>query len=822
MSFFTDDFRVENYIDKRPDDIFPSKNPLEEYLKDSEEENIAIIKNPETYEDLKDSYSKYLNLSKEDKKRSDEISSKIYGATAAERYEELRESFDDFDNDSVSNRVVVREQVEEEIGLPEYNFYDCVQAKKYTEETGYPMIRPCKNLEELEQMWANFNSYPHKIRRESDWRSMDIFGVENEDHYKILKAEYAAKEKLPPVSDNDVLSEAVLGDQILSHKTFATNHSVSTSDRAQDLLNLSLTKTENYDRVITHNIIDKAVEEYIGTHQNVNYDVIPFEDLPFYTPDEIVDNMADAEGDPVGDAISAGIISENMNDWFNNYSNACVGMGYNYDSLEWKHSIENLMLAKKKASDENTAKLINGCLTGLGWPEDFEYNPSNAIIATKRVKSMVNGGTTEFIDLTGMKEENDYQEAAVALDNDNILYPVYITLHEGKSAFSNAIKKFTKSTYSHAAISFDPDLKKMYSYGIDGSKKGIVGGFITENIDNKPADKHVAVYAIFLKKADFEKLKDTIEDFAVNVGKTTYSYINLILAYIFKIPLNMKRSMVCSQFVDKVLKLTDIDISNKSSAYVAPGDFEKYAKENKKIYILYDGLVGKFKGSRIRSLVKRLMGKAEPIKEAFSIKYLDPVYSVLSMIDACHSIKLLREFDANIEKCNIPDGPMKIYNTMLKPCAYAEAYFNEAKDLPVKFDEDGNLFIKNIKKRDYEAEYAKSHKLLKKYDEAKNVNGIKYELCRLWAMNVVIEEKMHSDKFKSLPSAAITSSKEVKARAKILNDFNYYMSKALKYDPEFNFQEFYDNSSFSDAVLKIDKNTVKWSAKLAKTIMTSL
>ena len=142
--------------------------------------------------------------------------------------------------------------------------------------------------------------------------------------------------------------------------------------------------------------------------------------------------------------------------------------------------------------------------------------------------------------------------------------------------------------------------------------------------------------------------------------------------------------------------------------------------------------------------------------------------------------------------------------------------------MPVKFDQDGNLFIKNIKKRDYEAEYAKSHKLLKKYEEAKNINGIKYELCRLWAMNTVIEEKLHSDKFKSLPSTAISSSKEAKARAKILNDFNYYMSKALKYDPEFNFQEYYNESPFNDAVLKIDKNTVRWSAQLAKTIMTAL
>lgn len=821
MSFFTDDFNVENYIEKHPETHkIEERDPLDDYMDKIQDEGLAIIGSPETYEDMKQMYANYLNLPKDKKERSDEISRLIYDIDVNARYGELRESFGDFDDDGDIPRKIIKEQVENETELPEYTEYDCSDAKQYTDNTGYPLIRPCANLSELEKMWDNYNSYPHKIRRESDWKSIEIFGIDNEEHYKLLKGHYSSKEDIDPIEVEDIINESYLGDQILSHKTFATNKSVTTSDRAQDLLNLSITKTENYDRILTHNIIDKSVNEYIGTHQNVNYDVIPFDDLPFYTPDEIIDILPDAEADPIGDAISAGIISENMSNWFNDYCNACSGMGYNYDSLEWKHSIEKLMLAKKKAEDDKIKDIIDRALTGLGWP-NVDYTPKNAVIATKRVKSIMNQGSTEFVDLTGMKEENDYQEAA-AVSEDDILYPVFITLHEGKSAFSAAIKGFTHSTFSHAAISFDPALKKMYSFGIEGSKKGAVGGFITENIETKPADKHVAVYAIFLKKPDFDKLKNNIEDFIENVGKTTYSYINLLLGYVFRIPLNMKRSMVCSQFVDRMLKLIDVDISKKSSAYVAPGDFEKYAKENKKIYILYDGLVGKFKGSRIKSIIKRISSKAEPIKESFSVKYLDPIYTTLTIIDSCHSVGMLREFDEKLDKSNLSTDVMKIYETMLKPCIYAEAYFNEAKDLPVKFDQDGNLFIKNIKKRDYEAEYAKSHKLLKKYEEAKNVNGIKYELCRLWAMNTVIEEKLHSDKFKNLPSMAIASSKEAKARAKILNDFNYYMGKALKYDPEFNFQEYYNESPFNDAVLKIDKNTVKWSAQLAKTIMTAL
>lgn len=708
------------------------------------------------------------------------------------------------------------------IEVIDYNANDCLAAKEFTRDSGLPLIRPTNDLDELEAMWNNFLQYPLNARKDSDEKSIELFGINNREHYNYLKARYSTRD-IDPVL---VEESGLLGDSINTHFSYMKNESVDASSKAYDLLSLLSYTTENYDGVIAHNVVDKGIVDYVGTHQNVKYDAIPFEDLPFYTSEEIIDNMAGSEEDPIGDCISAGLISENMSNWFNDYCNACVGFGAGYDPLEWKHSVEKLSFAKFHTQDEDKKDLCSRALVNLGWPSDFEYNPRNAVIATKRVKDIINSstGSTEFVDLTGMDEDDfDIMEAAATAEREE-LFPVYIALFEGKAPISQAIKKVTHSTFSHAAISFDPHLKKTYSYGIDGSEKGIVGGFIQESIDNKPADKHVAVYAIFLKKPDFDKLKANIEDFVNNVSKTTYSYINLLLSYIFKIPINMKKTMVCSQFVDRMLKLIDVDISNKNSAFVAPADFEKYAKENKKIYILYDGLIGKFKGSRVKALTTRMLKKAEPIKEHYRIKITeaDQIAYAIDLLKYCHSLTQLQECDSNIHSGMLTNDAMRVYQTFLQPCLYAESYFTEAKDLPVKFDDDGNLFIKNIKKRDYEAEYAKSHKLLKQYESSKNVNGMKYELCRLWAMNCIIEEKLHSKKFNELPSMAIESSKEAKARAKILNDFYYYMKIVQKHDPDFNFQEFYNDSPFNDAVIKIDKSTVKYSAELFKTIMKAL
>ena len=37
---------------------------------------------------------------------------------------------------------------------------------------------------------------------------------------------------------------------------------------------------------------------------------------------------------------------------------------------------------------------------------------------------------------------------------------------------------------------------------------------------------------------------------------------------------------------------------------------------------------------------------------------------------------------------------------------------------------------------DFEEEYAKCHSVIKVYEKANNLDGIKYELCKLWFLNL--------------------------------------------------------------------------------------
>ena len=69
----------------------------------------------------------------------------------------------------------------------------------------------------------------------------------------------------------------------------------------------------------------------------------------------------------------------------------------------------------------------------------------------------------------------------------------------------------------------------------------------------------------------------------------------------------------------------------------------------------------------------------------------------------------------------------------------------EAK-LPIQFNKDGDALLTNTFV-DFDAEYSSSHKLLLQYAKSKNLEGIKYELARLYYMNYILERRLYHNKF---------------------------------------------------------------------------
>ena len=141
----------------------------------------------------------------------------------------------------------------------------------------------------------------------------------------------------------------------------------------------------------------------------------------------------------------------------------------------------------------------------------------------------------------------------------------------------------------------------------------------------------------------------------------------------------------------------------------------------------------------------------------------------------------------------------------------------QEKSIGFEFDARGNLFVKNfLKNNSYQSVYMESHRLLMEYDRAKNIEGMKYELAKMYYLNLKISEDL-------IKQDRTKKDKElVKIRARVLNDFHKYLKVVLKNDKQFNFSNYYQRSEFCDDSFVITAPTLKHAGKYAKIAMKVL
>lgn len=135
-------------------------------------------------------------------------------------------------------------------------------------------------------------------------------------------------------------------------------------------------------------------------------------------------------------------------------------------------------------------------------------------------------------------------------------------------------------------------------------------------------------------------------------------------------------------------------------------------------------------------------------------------------------------------------------------------FVNEA----VSMDDEGNMIIyrATLNTLDYGDAINKSSELCKLYKQSSNLEGLKYELCKLWYINCMLEKRIkRNDKNKE---------KYVNDRRICLNVFKTYMKHVNTLDNDFNFVEYYNATPYGGAI-RIDKNTLKYSIKALKELM---
>jgi len=432
-----------------------------------------------------------------------------------------------------------------------------------------------------------------------------------------------------------------------------------------------------------------------------------------------------------------------------------------FEPRGWYKKITELQNRLKLTEDPDEINYIKQQMLNIGWNPEVEYNAENQIKAINRLESiyqeMLTGNNNVILDISSIVESfDDTKIDIIEESNKSKLKPISVVLVYGDGPLSSTISKVTNGPFSHSALCIDNDFNKLYSFNMDNNMN-FTGGFSIESVEKYPKDHRLAVFTFFVKPEIHKKISEAIKFLIENIRDTSYSVVNILTIPFKHININMSTSMICSQFVDSMLKLANIDISNKDSSKVTPNDFYRFSLKNSKVYKAFDGITKDFNAKKVSKYMARMASKARPYTETVS-----------------EVSNLIADF---------------IYPVAL-----------EAK-LPIGLNKDGDIILTN-KFIDFDAEYSSSHKLLLQYHKSNNLEGMKYELSRLYYINHVLERKLYHNRYLK------NKEKNMRTRARVLNDFNKYLTYIISQEPDFNFAEYYESTVFYPHTITIKKDEV--------------
>ena len=813
-------------------DISKYRKDKEENIEDFERDTgIEVIDHDiDSLDELEDEFDDFQQMTYKQRKISNAKSEELYGMNNYERYDKLKSDLLKKEKNTKDYTIYTGESAiidkreenvpvrnsEEEVRAEEQYQAAIVVAKDWSDKSMMFIITPQDTMIQLEELWNKWNQMHLKHRRDSDMKSIELFNMTNKDHYEKLKSTFlklgqgiVEKEKEEPIiSSND--------EKIIDAKENIEAH-LEKGDilsASKELLKLKSINTNSiYETKMIENIEKKFIKE---SNLSVNSYYDRLNDLPYFTPEQI-ENMGVYFKDTFYNAYADNKYLDDeetitTKDWFDCYNrtiNGFLNENFNKYTSLWINKLNNLYKDFESIKESGNMNMINSrkqSILELGWNPEIDFNLNNRKKASDKTKEYIKSSVNNRV--LDIKEfYNNCEELNIVNENnfEQNKYPLFVVLSYSGKGFSKIISKYTKSKFSHASLGLEPELDKLYSYNLSPT-----GGFVVESLDNyrkTNSNSHIAVFCTFLDKEQIRKVRLSIDQLLSVKDNTKYSFKN-ILGIGLNVEFESNISMICSQFVDRVLKMVNIDHTGKPSGLVTPNDL--YINKSRDMYLIYDGPILDYNPNKARMLMKKLNKNSAYIKES-AISVINEASFLENM--NLDSLDTLISIDKHSEV--LSESNRYIYNEYVKP--YINIYYyNEAKEFPIQFDKEGNLLIKNMKRLNYEAEYNKSHKLLLNYNDSNNMEGMKYELCKLWFLNTIIEGKIYNEKISDNDKASL-----YKTRARILNDFNKYMKVVLSNDKEFNFTDYYNQSPFSDVTVKISKHTLKHGINLAKLMISN-
>ena len=294
------------------------------------------------------------------------------------------------------------------------------------------------------------------------------------------------------------------------------------------------------------------------------------------------------------------------------------------DTKKYYELIESMQVQLEFTIDKKKKKELEDGILKLGWFPYRKINDKSVKDARDKQAEWFNKNMqTNIIDLTDYDISDTSEPTITSLTTEQMLEgtlgiegdksrlePLFMTFTSSNNFLGKVIKKWTKSYWSHAGIALSSKLDKIYTFSAkELNENNREGGFRIESLDLYSSLKinDLLVLCFFVDKDIKKKVKQELSFYEKNQANTKYDKANY-----FNIAFNIEKDgdsmqMVCSQFVDYILKLAGIDITNKSSNLVTPGDLSKTDNNAINIYALFEGKIPNYKQKEIDKKIKLIV-----------------------------------------------------------------------------------------------------------------------------------------------------------------------------------------------------------------------
>lgn len=383
------------------------------------------------------------------------------------------------------------------------------------------------------------------------------------------------------------------------------------------------------------------------------------------------------------------------------------------------------------------------------------------------------------------------------------LYPVYVVVMHTGSVVSTVIKKATGDLYSHASISFDPSLTNMYSFGNKRIKgKAFANGFKKEDIHSEFFSSRNIPYAMYMvpvTKEELVAMKKRLDYFVKNENKFSFDMIGLVKIF-FGIADNPENRYFCSRFVMDVLNAgRPADPYTQEESLVKPQDL---AETNFARYVM-GGYLKDYNPKTCAYLTKKLLAEEEVKRRKIKGVIGETVDTAV--------------YDINYNNPWIDHVLWYQFTRMDE--SIVDPFIRYLQSFKVRIDANGDILVTRREYDQLNAHFKNSLKLIKAYENAGNLVGVKDELCKIYYMVELINTYYLRQDVKNLRDKAADVRKDmVDLRSIMLNAFAQHMRYVTTREPDWNFKTYYDASKYGND-FRIPK---KFLLSLGKTIITAL